>query len=519
MKFEQFDDLARAFVRGASRRQVLKALAVGALGGVLEKLGYAAERTTASDVSASKIYLPLITKVDPYLLDQTTVASLQAAAEALDKGALEVPISAQGTVRYRRTVQGGITIHEEMLVNGRVSFRWDHTTNQSVGQFDSDHDGFFERKVIFRTGSAPGDNQTERLEYVPKSTQVVRRWRSHQIDAATRRVIWEEAASDGSLKVVAEFETAVVQEFNDPAFPAGADNLNISRLISCPVDQLAVILNRFQEGVAQGSECLKKFGRDDLARTLEYIAVRRLFTIQCETGTDRVAAEDDNGYPARPIKIYVNTDKYFAPGVTAEQQRYAMFHELLHFPLGEHHPDTESYTRYDQVYACGALCFSADPDQCQCAACVKGSTCNMACQSLTPCKSGPTQCATACCVGPCEGGACCPPSRICNKLKEETAICCPPDQKCFNRPNGTSLCCTEGQICGQGSNQMICCPPGQSCGTNPDGSPACKSNSSKVYCNCNKTCYSDVGRCMSECRVSLGCFTGICGPADTTQCP
>jgi hypothetical protein len=40
-----------------------------------------------------------------------------------------------------------------------------------------------------------------------------------------------------------------------------------------------------------------------------------------------------------------------------------------------------------------------------------------------------------------------------------------------------------------------------------------------VYCNCNQKCYTDVNVCLQDCTVSLGCFTGICGPATASQCP
>jgi len=48
---------------------------------------------------------------------------------------------------------------------------------------------------------------------------------------------------------------------------------------------------------------------------------------------------------------------------------------------------------------------------------------------------------------------------------------------------------------------------------------ACECCKSKVYCNCNKKCYDDVSVCLNECKVTLGCFTGICGPAEPGQCP
>lgn len=42
--------------------------------------------------------------------------------------------------------------------------------------------------------------------------------------------------------------------------------------------------------------------------------------------------------------------------------------------------------------------------------------------------------------------------------------------------------------------------------------------SAKVYCACNGKCYDEVTTCLDECRVSLGCFVGICGPAAPGQC-
>lgn len=46
----------------------------------------------------------------------------------------------------------------------------------------------------------------------------------------------------------------------------------------------------------------------------------------------------------------------------------------------------------------------------------------------------------------------------------------------------------------------------------------CKDISTTVWCNCNDTCYDDVGVCLDECQVSLGCFTAICGPAPVGKC-
>jgi hypothetical protein len=40
----------------------------------------------------------------------------------------------------------------------------------------------------------------------------------------------------------------------------------------------------------------------------------------------------------------------------------------------------------------------------------------------------------------------------------------------------------------------------------------------KVQCNCNKKIYDDAQVCLKECKVSLGCFTGICAPVSGQVC-
>ena len=48
---------------------------------------------------------------------------------------------------------------------------------------------------------------------------------------------------------------------------------------------------------------------------------------------------------------------------------------------------------------------------------------------------------------------------------------------------------------------------------------SCECCQPQVYCNCNKKCYTDTQLCLQECDVTLGCNTGICGPATAEQCP
>ena len=47
----------------------------------------------------------------------------------------------------------------------------------------------------------------------------------------------------------------------------------------------------------------------------------------------------------------------------------------------------------------------------------------------------------------------------------------------------------------------------------------CCGPASKVWCFCNKKCYDSGTACLAECKVGLGCFTGICQPATPELCP
>jgi hypothetical protein len=46
----------------------------------------------------------------------------------------------------------------------------------------------------------------------------------------------------------------------------------------------------------------------------------------------------------------------------------------------------------------------------------------------------------------------------------------------------------------------------------------CFPTPAQFYCPCNLTCYNDVSVCLSNCQVTLACFTDICGSATSGQC-
>lgn len=93
---------------------------------------------------------------------------------------------------------------------------------------------------------------------------------------------------------------------------------------------------------------------------------------------------------------------------------------------------------------------------------------------------------------------------------------CGPCEYCdtSSNPDGTCLpYCTAGQTCCGG----VCrdpCPDG----SQPDPISCTCPSPQFVYCACNSTCYTDPNVCLSNCHATLGCFSGICGPAQPGQC-
>jgi hypothetical protein len=54
-------------------------------------------------------------------------------------------------------------------------------------------------------------------------------------------------------------------------------------------------------------------------------------------------------------------------------------------------------------------------------------------------------------------------------------------------------------------------PPGHMAARKAKAKPK-KKNAKKYHCSCNDKTYSDLGACIEDCRVTLGCFVGICTP-------
>jgi len=126
-----------------------------------------------------------------------------------------------------------------------------------------------------------------------------------------------------------------------------------------------------------------------------------------------------------------------------------------------------------------------------------GSACRKYCgENACQCPNGRQACGNEC-LGTCQ--SCVDGQAKAKQCDSTCETCLPYTNRCevVKSRLCDGVCCAEGLSCRNG----LCLPP------------------DKYFCNCNDTCYDDVEVCRSECEVTLGCFTGICGPAEPGQCP
>jgi hypothetical protein len=91
-----------------------------------------------------------------------------------------------------------------------------------------------------------------------------------------------------------------------------------------------------------------------------------------------------------------------------------------------------------------------------------------------------------------------------------------PDGLCFSNQDRLGICLSRARLYfravsggGQGAYDDA----------QKEACECCEVPAGMTYCFCNKKCYPNGTMCLAECKVSLACNTGICGPATPEQCP
>jgi hypothetical protein len=449
--------------------------------------------------------------------DPVTSASLDAADSALAAGAKQVKLSPKGCMRFRRTFKGNRLTSSELTLEGKPAIVWKHTPTKSTGRGDMDLDGFFEWRSMVRRGAATGNkDRTVTTEYSPETKQLTRRETYTRTGASVWHVLFQEADQSGTLVTVAEFDMGptVVTTSRDQGpggnLPNGEDHMvsrapknaeslsvkqgaggGVLQTDGCRGTQPKHLEARLRQAMNEGLKCLQKYFPEGFQKMVDNWAGRP-FVIRCRNPkTDPELDPDDAAYIEPDsitkkdwtIRITVNTGKFFKKGTSKDEirrikneQASTLFHELLHLLASDFRHDplacgkecqrkSKVRVERDRDYACENLCFGASTGEkvtkCSCDICLgppqQGRKCNERCRSFAKCNDDARD------------------------QRFEERCCAPPK----TRQNG---------VCQP--------PPGQ-----------------QIYCNCNNKCYDDVNVCLNECKVTLGCFTGICGPAQPGQCP
>lgn len=351
-------------------------------------------------------------------------ALVVAATEALrgrEDGDVEVRLSDDGCIRFRRSMSGGELVSAEFRIfTGEITqvfrdntfvfgafftrmARWTRDADGTVhGAIDADDDraergdDFAEVEVTTRDGyyRVVGHN--------PASRQV--EWRMTQ-DRSGLPTQTTEALVDGTLRVI---DTTVLGPENE----ACGDGLSISECIgmsrSCTPAQVAVLDEAMARALARGVTCMATGNGETETETWQRLqAMMRLWTMRhdwacmppscgCAHWTD--GFEESAGQNDR---IEVGFEQWSS--LSTQRQLGTLFHELMHGVVGAHLDVVINgelpagrqgmlMRRYvDRVDACEAFCFADQPTACACATCLDRRACDEPCAGLAGCiEYGPT---------------------------------------------------------------------------------------------------------------------------------
>ncbi|MBL8684786.1 MAG: hypothetical protein JNK05_36760 [Myxococcales bacterium] len=322
-----------------------------------------------------------------------TAESLRAAHAALRGGADAVSLSPDGCVRYARTTRDGLVTREEVTAAGRSIVLWDHTAALSTGRRDENADGVFEwRSTVTRSAT------DERVEITidPSGTGATPTRRETYVRVGTRvRARIEVAATPGgALTVDSEFETTGLSQ---PFVTAPTTGTGTG---SCTPAQAMQLQMQMEAAMQTGMTCSSRLGLNAMSNHAAQIAATRGIELRCARLTpNQSRCAEVNHWDAitsllqtgrtTPLVITVDPDAFFNDARCSGNQLNVLWHEILHTYIGLHDPydpeDAPQTTTRDRVYACSALCFSANATKCQCASCLGTNICDPRCAGFRDC--------------------------------------------------------------------------------------------------------------------------------------
>lgn len=340
---------------------------------------------------------------------QPTPASLDAARDAIAAGATDVPLSPDGTLRFRRaaTPTGGV----DTIVRGATTLvRWVHDGDVTTLTSDDDGDGIVEltaegRRAPVRgvvvTFDLTGDGAVERTVSMT------------QVGAAGLSVEITEAGSGTT-----SFSTTLLQE-------ARGDGVASAAVTSegCTAGQETAAKTSLDTALAGGLQCLRDLGLDSIAKVLEGKVARDGVTLRCGGTSDcaQIDILDAVTRGALPTSVGITLGQDFLDGTgTCSNGPMILFHELLHMGFGAAHSPFLDRSKFeglatDTVYSCTDLCFRPMlATKSECARCLGVDRCDPKCGAYDDGPEGACELfvdvtSFTCPVTPCECCKECPP--------------------------------------------------------------------------------------------------------------
>jgi len=322
---------------------------------------------------------------------EPTLASLDAARDALAAGATDVALSPDGSLRFRRaaTPTGGI---DTIVRGGTTLVRWVHDGDVTAMTSDDDGDGVPELAIDARRA--------------PARAAVVR----YDLDgdgSVEQTVSMTQVGADGVQVEITEagkapvgFTTTLLQEARGDAGPRPIGGLPAASVTTegCTADQEAAVKASLSAAMATGIKCLRDLGLDSIAKVLEGKVARDGVKLRCGGTTDcaQIDILDSVTRGAVPTAVGITLGNDFLNGSgLCSNGALIIFHELLHLGFGAAHSPFLDRTKFeglatDSVYSCADLCFRpTQATKSQCAKCLQVDRCDAKCSAYADGSEGP----------------------------------------------------------------------------------------------------------------------------------
>jgi len=306
---------------------------------------------------------------------EATLAILDAAHDAIAAGATDVALSADGTLRFRRTTTptGGI----DEIVRGAVTLvRWVYDGDTTIMTADADGDGVPEITV--------------EAQRAPVRAAVVR----YDLDGdgiVERTLSLTQVGADGlTVEIVLAGQTPVgfsaplLQETRTVAAAVATTG------VGCTAGELASAQATLTTATASGFACLRSLGLGGVEKAMAGKIAKDGVEFRCgaTSGCAQVDILDGLTGGLLPTAIGVNLGTAFFTGAGAcSNPDMVLFHELLHVGLGEAHSpllDRKTFEGLatDRVYSCTDLCFRPGlATKSECGTCLGVDRCDSKCSA------------------------------------------------------------------------------------------------------------------------------------------